>query len=302
MSANPEPIATDNGLTLQLASWAASTRSQGPPPPNVTHQVRRSLIDYLGATIVGASAEPASIVRDYAASHDSSSNATVIATDVRLSAPNAALVNGTAAHALELDDGYTPGGGHPGCTVVSAALAMAEATDADADQLTRSIALGYEVACRLGGATHPSQWKRGFHNTPLFGTFGAATATGALLDLDATGLGNAFGLAGSARRRSALVPRPGLRCEAIPRREGCCDGVVSAELAARGLMAPTNVLEGAHGYMNAFRRRRIRPRPSRCRSRLHLADDAHIQQTTRLLPTRTRCGGRRLGDPETREP
>ena len=109
MSAKPEPIATENGLTLQLASWAASTRCQD-LPPKVTHQVRRSLIDYLGATIVGALAEPATIVREYAASHDSSSNSTVIATDVRLSAPNAGLVNGTAAHALELDDGYTPGG------------------------------------------------------------------------------------------------------------------------------------------------------------------------------------------------
>lgn len=251
LSTNPDPPAAIDDLTLQLASWAARTH-QADLPPDVTHQVRRSLVDYLGAAIVGARAEPTVIVREYAASHDTSSASTVIATDVRLSPPNAALVNGTAAHALELDDGYTPGGGHPGCTVVSAALAMAEAIDANADQLIRSIALGYEVACRLGGATHPSQWRRGFHNTPLFGAFGAATAVGALLDLDTTGFGNAYGLAGSHAGGLLSYHDQGSDVKRYHAGKAARDGVVSAELAARGLTAPTNVIEGAHGYMNAF--------------------------------------------------
>ena len=251
MSTNPDPLVADDDLTLQLASFAASTQ-MADLPADVTHQVRRSLIDYLGAAIVGAAAEPTIIVREYAASHDTSRTSTVIADAVRLSPPNAALVNGTGAHALELDDGYTPGGGHPGCTVVSAALAVAEATDADADQLIRSIALGYEVACRLGGATHPSQWRRGFHNTPLFGTFGAATAVGALLDLDTSGFGNAYGLAGSHAGGLLSYHDQGSDVKRYHAGKAARDGVVSAELAARGLTAPTNVIEGAHGYMNAF--------------------------------------------------
>jgi 2-methylcitrate dehydratase PrpD len=247
----PDPLPADGELTRRLAAWAASTQSSD-LPDDVTHQVRRSFIDYLGATIVGAAADPATIVRRYIADQDTSRQSTVIATDVRLSPPNAALVNGTAAHAYELDDGYTPGGGHPGCTVISAALAVAEASHADPDQLIRAIALGYEVGCRIGGATHPSQWRRGFHNTPLFGTFGAATATAAILGLDGTGIANAFGLAGSHASGLLSYHDEGSDVKRYHAGMASRNGVVSAELAARGLTAPTNVLEGAHGYLNAF--------------------------------------------------
>ncbi|MEX2424877.1 MAG: MmgE/PrpD family protein [Acidimicrobiia bacterium] len=251
MSPIPDTPATDEQLTLRIAEWAASTHPAD-LPDDVTHQVRRSLIDYLAATIVGAAAEPAAIVRGYLADHDTSRTSTVIATDVRLSPPGTALVNGTAAHAYELDDGYTPGGGHPGCTVISAALAAAESVPTDPDQLVRAIALGYEVACRLGGATHPAQWRRGFHNTPLFGTFGAATAVATILDLDSTGYANAFGLAGSHAGGLLSYHDQGSDVKRYHAGKAARDGVVCAELADRGLTAPTNVLEGAHGYLNAF--------------------------------------------------
>lgn len=249
------PLETDihqvDRLTLHLADWAANTKPSD-LPDTVTHQVRRSLVDYLGAAIVGASTNPTLIVRGYANETDTAATSTVIASDVRLSPANAALVNGTAAHAYELDDGYTPGGGHPGCTVISAALAAGEASGADANALTRAIALGYEVACRIGGATHPSQWHRGFHNTPLFGTFGAATAVASILGLDAGRFANAYGLAGSHAGGLLSYHDEGSDVKRYHAGKAARDGVVSAELASRGLTAPTNVLEGAHGYMRAF--------------------------------------------------
>jgi 2-methylcitrate dehydratase PrpD len=248
---DPEPAPVDEQLTVRLAEWAADT-SVGDLPHEVTHQVRRSLLDYLAATIVGAEADPAVIVRDYVNAHETARSSTVIATDLRLSPPAAALVNGTAAHSFELDDGYTPGGGHPGCTVVSAALATAEHAGSTADQLVRAIALGYEVACRLGGATHPSQWRRGFHNTPLFGTFGAATAAASILGLDGHQLANAYGLAGSHAGGLLSYHDQGSDVKRYHAGKAARDGTVCAELAGRGLTAPTNVLEGAHGYMHAF--------------------------------------------------
>jgi 2-methylcitrate dehydratase PrpD len=250
-SPSEPPPSVDEQLTARLAEWAAITTVDD-LPPEVRHQVRRSLLDYLAATIVGADSEPAVIVRDYLGDHDTARSSTVIATDVRLSPANAALVNGTAAHAYELDDGYTPGGGHPGCTVVSAALASAEHAGSTADELIRAIALGYEVACRLGGATHPSQWRRGFHNTPLFGTFGAATAAAAILGLDGHHLANAYGLAGSHAGGLLSYHDQGSDVKRYHAGKAARDGVVCAELAGRGLTAPTNVLEGAHGYFHAF--------------------------------------------------
>ena len=249
-SSDPSPIVTEP-LTVRLAEWAAGTTTAD-LPPEVSHQVRRSLLDYLAATIVGANATPAVIVRDYVSIHDTARSSAVIATDERLSPANAALVNGTAAHAYELDDGYTPGGGHPGCTVTSAALAAAEHASSSADELVRAIALGYEVACRLGGATHPSQWRRGFHNTPLFGTFGAATAAASILGLDDHRLANAYGLAGSHASGLLSYHDQGSDVKRYHAGKAARDGIVCAELAGRGLTAPTNVLEGAHGYLQAF--------------------------------------------------
>ncbi|MEX1004348.1 MAG: MmgE/PrpD family protein [Acidimicrobiia bacterium] len=241
----------DTPLTMELAEWAASTGTDDIPEP-VAHQVRRSLVDYLTAAILGASAEPAVIVRDYLAAHDSDGSSTVIGVPLRLSPAGAAAANGTAAHALDLDDGYTPGACHPGGPILSAALAAGEAMRSDALSLVRAIALGYEVACRIAGASHPAQRRRGFHNTALVGVFGAATAVAALRGLDAVGFANAYGLAGSHAGGLLSFLDQGSDVKRYHTGKAARDGLVCADLAARGLTAPTVVLEGAHGYFHAF--------------------------------------------------
>ncbi len=288
------PRLDDQPLTMQLADWVATT-SQTQIPTQVRHQVKRVIVDYLAATILGSQAEPATIVRDYVRRRDTDASSTVIATDLRLSAEGAALVNGTAAHAYDVDDGYTPGGCHPSGPVVSAALAAAEPLKSDAEQLVRAIALGYEVACRLAGSTHPAQRQRSFHNTPLAGVFGATAAVAALLDLDATRIANAFGLAGSHAGGLQAYLDQGSDVKRYHAGKAARDGVVSAELAGSGLTAPTTVLEGAHGYLQAFaggecdvdhligdlgtiwRMTRTYNKPYPCCRHLHGAVDAALQ-------------------------
>jgi 2-methylcitrate dehydratase PrpD len=242
---------SDLPLTMTIADWVSSKEASD-LPADVSHQVRRIVVDYLTATLLGATTEPATIVREYYASHDTSRASTVIGTTVRLSPPNAAAANGTSAHALDLDDGYTPGGFHPAASVVSAALAAAEDIGSGAEDIVRAIALGYEVACRLAGSTHPHQRSRGFHNTALVGVFGAATAVGALRDLDALRLANAYGLAGSHAGGLNAYLDEGSDVKRYHPGKAARDGLVSAELAARGLTAPTTVLEGPRGYLHAF--------------------------------------------------
>lgn len=247
---------TNSPLTMELAEWASSSRANEIPEP-VAHQVRRSLVDYLTAAILGASTEPATIVREYLAEHDSDQSSTVLGSRVRLSPAGAATANGTAAHALDLDDGYTPGACHPGGPVISAALATAEARRSDAPSTIRAIALGYEVACRIAGASHPAQRRRGFHNTALVGVFGAASAVAALHGLDAPGFANSFGLAGAHAGGLLSFLDQGSDVKRYHAGKAARDGLVSAELAARGLTAPTVVLESAHGYFHAFTADRI---------------------------------------------
>lgn len=279
-------------LTMQLAEWVAGTATF---PNVVEHQVRRSLVDYLAAVVPGASSAPALRLRAYASATAAQGASTVVGTDLRLVPAAAAMVNGTAAHALELDDGYTPGGGHPGCTVVSAALAVAEMTGASAGELVRAIALGYEVACRIGGATHPAQWRRGFHNTPLFGVFGAATAAAVLLGLDAAGIANTYGLAGSHASGLLAYHDQGADVKPFHAGKAARDGVACAELTALGLTGPTIVLESRRGYLQAvtggefdrqhlvgdlgsrWRMTRTYQKPYPCCRHVHAAVDAAVE-------------------------
>jgi len=245
------PASGSDALTLRLAQWVADTRFADIPEA-VRHHVRRCVVDYLTATIAGAATQPAQVVAGYFAEHDSNRSSTVIGHTIRLSPPNAAVVNGTAAHALDLDDGYTPGGFHPGGPVISATFAAAEALGSTADEIVRAIALGYEIACRLAGSTHPRQRVRGFHNTAIAGVFGAATGVAVLRDLRPLPLANAYGLAGSAAGGLNAYLDEGSDVKRYHAGKAARDGLVSADLAARGLSAPTSVLEAANGYMHAF--------------------------------------------------
>src|SRR5262249_37717267 len=125
-------------------------------------------------------------------------DATVLGTDVRLPAPQAALANGAAAHALEMDDTHRGGSIHLGASVFPAALAAAELVGASGDAVLRAAIAGYEVAARLAMAVRPAaHYRRGFHPTGTCGAFGAAAAAGLVLGLDEAQLAGALGIAGS---------------------------------------------------------------------------------------------------------
>ncbi|MGC1757502.1 MAG: MmgE/PrpD family protein, partial [Trebonia sp.] len=158
------PAPAQSGLTTALATWVSAKESA--LPADLQHQARRLLLDYLCAAIVGAQTPAAQAVLDLASENYAGDDATVIGGG-RLSPAGAALVNGTAAHGFELDDGYTPGSSHPSAPVVSAALAAGQAVGADSAHVLRAIVIGVEVAARIAAAGHPSTWRRGFHNTPL---------------------------------------------------------------------------------------------------------------------------------------
>jgi 2-methylcitrate dehydratase PrpD len=242
---------TGTPLTMELAEWISTTRITD-IPADVQHQVRRSLIDYFSAAVVGSQTESAEIVREYLGATDHDTSSTVFGTGQRLCPANAAFANGTAAHALDIDDGFTPGGFHPSGPVVSAALALAEARGSSAEDLVRAIALGYEIVCRMALASHPHQRNRGFHQTAIVGVFGAATATAVLEGLDPSPIANAFGLAGSHAGGLLAFLDQGSDVKRLHAGKAGRDGMVSAQLAGRGFTGPTTVLEAPHGYFHAF--------------------------------------------------
>lgn len=240
-------------MTMQLAEWAGAL-TFADLPDEVVHQAKRVILDHLAATLVGSTSGPARIVRSYLAETDTGGTATVIGTDLRLTPAGAALANGTAAHGLEVDDGYTPGAYHPGGPNLSAILAAAEAHGSAPEDILLATVVGFELSCRLAGAGHPATWANGWHNTPVAGVFGAATGVAKLLGGDADVIANTLGLAGSHAGGLFEFLGQGAEVKRFHAGKAGRDGLVCAELAARGLTGPKTVLEGERGYVHAFTR------------------------------------------------
>ena len=238
-------------VTTALARWVTELRYED-LPDSVVHQVKRLILDYYSAVIAGSTAPTSRAVQSYFAQTESGSAAGVVGTQDRFAAHTAAFINGTAAHGLELDDGYTPGSYHPGAACLPAAMAVAQAQQSSTEDLVTAVVVAYELSCRLARAGHPHTWQNGFHNTGINGVFGAAAAVGKLLKLSQKHMAWTLGMAGSFS--SGLFEFLGEGSEVKRLHPGKCarDGVVVANLAARGVDGPVTGIEGANGYFKAY--------------------------------------------------
>src|SRR5262245_44023173 len=128
----------------QLAEYCAALRWDALPPP-VQERTRELLLDLLGVAVRG-SAEPSSVAaRDAVRVLQSGGEVSVIGDRFTTTAAWAALANGTAAHAIEMDDVTTASSLHPGTVVIPAAVAVAEERRAPPTALLAAIVAGYEV-------------------------------------------------------------------------------------------------------------------------------------------------------------
>ena len=164
-------------ISEHLAHWAVTVRDK-PLAPDVRRQAKLALLDYLGVTLGGLEIPASVTIRQMALAQAGAREATLIGCRQRLPALQAALVNGTAGHALDMDDGHRLAAGHPGVTVIPAALAAAEFAGSSGEEVLTAIAAGYEVFVRVASAINPSHLNRGFHTTGTIGPLGAAMASG----------------------------------------------------------------------------------------------------------------------------
>jgi 2-methylcitrate dehydratase PrpD len=238
-------------LTRTLAQWVADLRF-GALPEAVVHQVRRTILDYLCAALAGSTTAVSRGVLDYFAAGETGGRATIVGSERRLSPASAAFVNGTSAHGLEIDDGYTQGSFHPGAPTLPAVLAAAEIHGAAPERLITAAAAALEVGCRIAAAGHPATWRRGFHNTAIAGVFGAAAGCARVLGHDGRRTIDTLGLAGSFAGGLFEFLGSGAEVKRLHPGKAARDGLVSAELAGRGITGPATVLEGRAGYFEAF--------------------------------------------------
>jgi 2-methylcitrate dehydratase PrpD len=239
-------------LARRLAEELAAMRD-GTLPAAVLARAQVLLRDYVGVTVGGAGEPSSRAVRDGLQILGQDATGTVLGTTLRLPAPQAALANGAAAHALEMDDTHLGGSIHLGATVFSAALAAAELRAAGRDAVLRAAVAGYEVAARLAMALRPAaHYRRGFHPTGTCGAFGAAAAAGLLFGLDVPGLTTALGIAGSQAAGSMEFLADGAWTKRFHPGWAACAGLHAAALAGAGFAAPATIFEGRFGTLHAY--------------------------------------------------
>ena len=237
---------TDLTATAALLDWATAYRLDD----SDATQVRYLLLDHAANALGGLDAESTRTLRRFVASRPGASPA-----PGGLSAPEeyAALLAGVSAHALESDDTHQPSSSHPGSAVFPAALAIAEATDADFEAFAEAVVAGYEVMGRIGmAATAAGQYARGFHPTGTVGVFGAAVAAGRLLGLDAAQLRSALGVALSTAAGSMAFLDGGAWTKRLHPGWAAHAGIIAARLAALGYVGPHDPITGRYGFLDAY--------------------------------------------------
>lgn len=224
--------------------------AQNPLPPEVAHHAQRAVIDWYAAIYPGLNA-PAVQVLIQTLDEDLDRGPARLVRGRAATARAAALIQGTAAHAAEVDDSFRDAMYHPGAATIAAALAVAQAVRASGPEFLRAVVLGYEISTRIGvvmGRQHYKYW----HNTGTMGSFGAAAAAASLLKLDETAFANALAIA--ATFTAGLQQAFRLESMAKPLHAGRAAeaGVLAAQLAAGGMRSSLDVLEGESGLGRAM--------------------------------------------------
>jgi 2-methylcitrate dehydratase PrpD len=206
---------------------------------------RQCLLDFLGCALAGAREEPTEILIAAVAGPEASSAAALIGRAERASRLTAALVNGTAAHALDYDDTHAAMNGHPTAPVLPALLALAD-DEVDGRRFLTALVAGIELECRLGARLGGRHYAIGFHATGTLGTFGAVAACAHLLGLDEDAWLRAIGIAGS--EAAGIKAAFGTMTKPLHAGRAASAGALAALLAAGGFTAPPDVLETAQGF------------------------------------------------------
>ena len=234
-------------LSEALAEFTAGMRLEQLPTQVVDH-ARLLLLDALGAALAGAgTAEATSMAEAVRTCAGDGGPSAIWGTGRRTSRAGAALANGTAAHAQELDD--FGGCDHSGAVVVPAILAAAEGMAVGGDRFLTAMVAGYDVALRVLAAAggYGQHNGRGWHSTGTCGSFGAAAAVSAVLGLDPQRTAWALGLAGSFTGGLWAFLEDGAMSKRYHPGRAAETGLLSAHLAAAGFTGPRRVLEAEWG-------------------------------------------------------
>ncbi len=247
--------ATDGRQTVTLANYAAALRYED-LPASVVRRTKDCITDTVAAILYGEKLPWSRIIIAHAQRTGPGGKSQILsAGGAPVQAPLAALAHGAMAHAFELDNLTDPdSGSHPGATMFSSALAVAQEHGGSGRDLITAMAAGGEVMIRIGSAGKDTIEPHGFHAPGATGPFGAAIASGKIRKFDTGKIRNAMGIAGSlggGLMEFAHAP-DGAMVKKLHLGRAAESGVLAASLADGGFTGPSTVVEGPEGWLHGF--------------------------------------------------
>jgi len=251
----------ESHITTEVARFIEQMSFDG-LPDEVLRLGKRCVLDGLAVILAGSQQQCTQIVRDYSFKIGQVPESTAFGSEpVKLPAMLAALINGTAGHAMDWDDtqlSTTPDRifgllTHPTIPPLTASLAVAETGDAvSGKEFMSAFLTGFEVECKIAEAIFPEHYAKGFHTSATVGTFGAATAAAKLLKLNADRLRYTLGIAASMA--SGIRVNFGTMTKPLHVGRAAQNGVSAALLAHAGFEADPSALDGPWGFFQVFGR------------------------------------------------
>ena len=235
-----------NDYTRGIAEFVAGLRYEA-IPGEVIDRIKLLILDSLGCAIFGADLPWSRILRDTLAEVDTTPGCTVWGTDQHLSAPHAALVNGTLIQGFELDDVHRVGVLHVGAVTLPAVLAVAELRPgvSGRDFLTAAVA-GYEIGPRVGMCMGQEHIGQGWHSGATVGVFSACAGAAAALRLSPEQTVHALGIAGT-QSAGLMAAQFGAMVKRMHAGRSSQSGLYGALLADRGFTGIMDVFENEYG-------------------------------------------------------
>ena len=219
-------------------------------PPEAVHWAKIGILDTVGVTLAGAR-EDTTRIPEGIVTAGSSGPSLIFGGNRRVAALDAALVNGTAAHALDFADMTTRLGGHPSAPILPALFALADELGASGRDFIAAYVAGFETECKLGLGVHFHHYTKGWHPTATLGVFGSAAACARLMKLSDEKVAVALAIAASLA--SGIKANFGTMVK--PLHVGHCtrNGLFAALLARDGFTAnAATAFEHKQGYFNVF--------------------------------------------------
>ena len=239
--------AMSEGLTARIAEFVATIRFEDIPPEAIDI-VRTGFTDCVAVMVAGAAEPVARIVGSVLPMQGGNGEARIGLSDARAAAPDAALISGTAAHALDYDDVAMDA--HPSSPLVSALLTEGEAISASGRDLVTAYVAGYEVWADLAYRDQSPHHAKGWHPTAIFGVIATAAACAALHRLPTLQVRAALGIAAS--HAGGLTANFGTMTKPFHVGRAAQSGIMAARLAKAGMTAADDIFEHPLGYLHAI--------------------------------------------------